>query len=311
MTSSAEEDLKRKPIRADFVNEIIDFDEETRIARFSMRPDPRRYDEIEKDGETLYVDKYLKIAFSLDTLIDGFRPGVPSYALSSSISSTADYADDRVSALEHELNGGEYVPPKEKAVAHYSLAPEDRLKSLGFLSVDICGSTALRKDNAEAFDKSYELFIRELGTVVGQFNGAILKTKGDGFIAYVDHPSFTNLCDAIIDMGLSVLYVLHRSINPTLKKAGLPNFDIRVGADYGEALIRRVNVPMTGFSSFEVASDALNRAVKIEESCAANEFRIGRTLYELIHVQWLERATEVEFNGASVGLPTYQTYRMR
>jgi hypothetical protein len=72
-----------------------------------------------------------------------------------------------------------------------------------------------------------------------------------------------------------------------------------------------MKIPMTGFSSVEVASDALNRAVKIEEACKINEFRIGRSLYELIHVQWLERATEVEFDGTSVGLPSYQTYRMR
>jgi hypothetical protein len=34
-------------------------------------------------------------------------------------------------------------------------------------------------------------------------------------------------------------------------------------------------------------------------------------LYELIHVQWLERATEVEFESASVGLTEYKTYRMQ
>ncbi len=298
-------------MRADFVSEVISFDEETHIARFRMKPDPRRYDEIEQDGETLYIDKYLKTAFTLDVMLGGFEPGLPSYALSSSIGSTAEYADERLNALEHEIDGGEYVPPKQKAIAHYTLAPGDIEKDLGFLSVDICGATALRKKNADAFDQAYGLFIRELGTVVGQFNGSILKTKGDGFIAYIDHPSFTNLCDAVIDMGLSILYVLHKSINPTLAKAGLPTFDVRIGADYGTAVIRQMNIPTTGFSSVEVASDALNRAVKIEEACETNEFRIGRSLYELIHVQWLERATEVEFDGASVGLPSYKTYRMR
>ena len=311
MESSVNQKSERRPLRADFVIEIIHFDEETHTANFRIKPDPRRYDEIEKEGETLYIDKYLKTAFSLDVFLRGFRPPVPGYALSSSIGSTAEYADERLNALEHEIDGGDYVPPKHKAIAHYTLAPDYIEKDLGFLSVDICGATALRKKNADAFDRAYGLFIWELGTVVGQFNGSILKTKGDGFIAYIDHPSFTNLCDAIIDMGLSILYVLHKSINPTLAKAGLPAFDIRIGADYGTAHIRQMSIPTTGFSSIEVASDALNRAVKIEEACEANEFRIGRSLYELIHVQWLERASEVEFNGASVGLPSYQTYRMR
>lgn len=311
MESSYDKKSERRPFRVDFVSEVISFDEETHVAQFSMKPDPRRYDEIERDGETLYIDKYLKTAFTLADMLANFEPGVPSYALSSSIGSTPEYADERLSALEHEIDGGDYVPPKQKALAHRSLAPDDIKKDLGFLSVDICGASALRKKNPDAFDRAYDLFIRELGTVVGQFNGSILKTKGDGFIAYIDHPSFTNLCDAVIDMGLSILYILHKSINPTLAKASLPTFDIRIGADYGTALIRQMNVHTTGFSSVEVASDALNRAVKIEEACETNEFRIGRSLYELMHVQWLERATEVDFDGESVGLPSYQTYGMR
>jgi class 3 adenylate cyclase len=302
---------ERRPLRADFVSEVISFDEETHVAQFRIKPDPRRYDELEQNGETLYIDKYLKTAFSLDAILGGFEPGLPSYALSSSIDSTLEYAEERLAALDHEIDGGDYVPPRQKALAHYSLAPSDIKKDLGFISVDICGASALRKNGAGAFDRAYDLFIRELGTIVGQFNGSILKTKGDGFIAYIDHPSFTNLCDAVIDMGLSILYVLHKSINPTLAKAELPTLDIRIGADYGTALVHQMKIPMTGFSSVEVASDALNRAVKIEEACKINEFRIGRSLYELIHVQWLERATEVEFDGTSVGLPSYQTYRMR
>jgi hypothetical protein len=49
---------------------------------------------------------------------------------------------------------------------------------------------------------------------------------------------------------------------------------------------------------------------KIEKSGDPNEFRIGRRLYELIHVKWLERATEVSFEGANVGIPGYKVYRV-
>jgi hypothetical protein len=67
---------------------------------------------------------------------------------------------------------------------------------------------------------------------------------------------------------------------------------------------------LTGFTTREVASNALNLAVKIEESAGSGEFLIGRNLYELIHVQWLERAEEVTFDGESVGIPGYKTYRI-
>jgi class 3 adenylate cyclase len=275
-----------------------------------MQPDPRRYDKVEQDGKTLYVDKYLRTAFSLDVMAAGAWAGVPGYSFQPRIESTIDYAEARQSALASEMSSGEYAPPAENPREHHEIASGGNERGLGFLSVDICGASAMRRKNPTAFDRAYELFTRELGTLVGQFNGSILKTKGDGFIAFIDHPSFTNLCDHIIDMGLSLLILLHRSLNPALLKAGMEPLSIRIGADYGEALVRQLTIPSTGFVTQEVASDALNRAVKIEEACPPNQFWIGRCLYELIHVKWLERATETAFDGASVGMPDYTTYRM-
>ncbi len=90
----------------------------------------------------------------------------------------------------------------------------------------------------------------------------------------------------------------------------MPALTIRVGADCGAARLRKITVPATGFEAPEVASDALNRAVKIEQTAAANELRIGRGLYELVHVQWLERCQEVEFDGNDVGIEGYQVYKV-
>lgn len=297
-------------MRADFVSEIESFDEATGIARIRMQPDPRRYEKLERNGETLYIDKYLRYAFTLENMVAGAWDGVPSYHLQARIESTADYAEARQSALADEMTSGEYSPPPESPCGHHEIVSGERERGLGFLSVDICGASALRRRNPAAFDRAYELFTRELGTVVGQFNGSILKTKGDGFIAFIDHPSFTNLCDHLIDMGISLLVVLHRSLNPVLVSAGMEPLSIRIGADYGEANVRTLTIPATGFATQEVASDALNRAVKIEEACPPNQFWIGRCLYELIHVQWLERATETAFDGACVGMPDYKTYRV-
>lgn len=310
MNPETKRDLARRPMRADFISEVERFDETTGIARIRMQPDPRRYNKEERDGETLYVDKYLGTAFSLDVMATGALAGVPSYSFEPRIGSTIDYAAARQAALENEMSSGEYAPPSESPRLHHEISSVGNERGLGFLSVDICGASAMRRKNATAFDRAYELFTRELGTLVGQFNGSILKTKGDGFIAFIDHPSFTNLCDHIIDMGLSLLILLHRSLNPALIKAGMEPLSIRIGADYGEAIVRQLNIPATGFVTQEVASDALNRAVKIEEACPPDQFWIGRCLYELIHVKWLERATETAFDGSSVGMSDYKTYRM-
>lgn len=308
MFSALQRDMARMPQRADFVMETVDVREGGRVT-VRMLPDPRRYTISEKDGQVLYIDKYLGHAFSLDDMVAGFS-GVPIYELSPRIGSTLDYAKSRCAALNSEMDSGAYTPPTESAASHRQLETGDEERLVGFLSVDICGATALRRRDAATFDRAYELFTRELGTVVGQFNGSILKTKGDGFIAFIDHPSFTRVSDNVVDMGLSLLAVLHRSLNPALEKYGIEPMSIRVGADFGEAKIKTMSVPATGFVCQEVVSDALNRAVKIEEACQPNEFLIGRCLYQLIHIGWLERATETVFDGAQVGMPGYQTYRI-
>jgi hypothetical protein len=40
------------------------------------------------------------------------------------------------------------------------------------------------------------------------------------------------------------------------------------------------------------------------------QFRIDRPCYELVHVKWLERATEAAFDGESVRILGYRTYVM-
>src|SRR5262249_45221432 len=131
--------------------------------------------------------------------------GLPIYHLPPRIRSAPVYAQARRAALTSELGGGSYAAPAEQPSPHRDLEMGSTARSLVFLSVDICGGTALRRTDHAAFEAAYRIFLRELGTVVGQFNGTILKTTGDGFIAYVDHPAFTQRCDIAIDMGLALL----------------------------------------------------------------------------------------------------------
>lgn len=314
MPSIKEDRNLRSRGRMDFTMEVIRTDDDACAAYMAIVPDARRYEVVEHEGEKFYLDKYLRHIISVEEMNSSIArqmPGLPIYTLAPTIKSTTEYAAKRRATLMSDVSTGEYTPPVERAVPHRRFEEDSTSREVAFLSVDICGSSAQRRAAPEAFDHAYAIMLRELGTVVGQFNGTLLKPTGDGFIAVVDHPSFTSLCDATIDMGLSLLVVLRDSINPALEQAGHELLKIRVGADYGAAQIRQLEVPATGFSQPEVASDALNRAVKIEQSCGENEFRIGRRLYELAHVTWLQRAQEVTFDGASVGIPTYKVYQMR
>lgn len=299
--------------RMDFKLEVLRTDKPTRTAHFRVVPDPRRYDRIEKDGEAYYLDKYLRLLIPENLLMGRAAQqleGLPVHHLSASIESAQKYADARRNALGSELGGGDYVAPPEAASPHIKFSANLASRELAFLSVDIAGGSALRRADRDKFDRAYKVFVRELGTVIGQFNGTIYKLTGDGFIAYIDHPSFTSRSDQTIDLGLTLLVVLAESLNPALSEAGLPELNIRIGADSGPIAVREIDVPTTGFTDLEIASDSLNRAVKIQESADCNELRIGRELYELIHVQWLERAVEVAFDGVSVGIPGYRVYRV-
>jgi class 3 adenylate cyclase len=296
--------------RMDFLSEANPAaDGDPRKMTISMTPDPRRYESVTVDGKTWYRDKYFHHHVSLDDFVNTMN-GIPIYYSAPSIDSAPEYAIARKEALDRELATGAYAAPPEKAAAHRPLESDLTPRDVSFLSVDICGATAMRKADPKAFDAAHRLFMQELGTVVGQFNGAIVKSTGDGFIAYIDHPSFTSPCDQTVDLGLTFLVILRKSINPALEGAGMKPLKIRVGAEYGEAQFRSIVIPPTGFSAPEVVSDALNRAVKIQESCLPGQFRIGLGLYELVHVKWLERASEVPFDSASVGIPGYKTYLM-
>jgi class 3 adenylate cyclase len=300
--------------RMDFVQEVISMDEATRIVRFKVKPDPRRYEIIDRDGIRCYRDKYLDDILPENVLREAFlkSAGIPVYSDPPTIGNALEYAANRRDAVEAELKTGVFTPPESKADAHHTIHLDDSGRYLTFLSVDICGSTKLRVRDEEAFDRAYKIFVQELGTVVGQFHGTILTLTGDGFIAYLDHPSINTQCDNAIDMGLTFIAILETGINPALELAKLPTISIHVGADHGIAIQAAYNIPTTGFSDLSVRSDALNRCVKIQGEAGDNQLLIGRELYERLHVQWLERCVEQKIKIAKkLGFDEYPVYSVK
>lgn len=309
MNSQEKRTIKRAAARCrmDFIQEVVSSDPETGELEVRMLPDPRRHVQIERDeGGTWYLDKYLNEAVRLEDLIKGMG-GLPIFASDRTVSSASEYADERRSALEQELETGVYIPPAQAGRPHGTLPPDEE-RDVSFISLDICGSSIYRRRDPEGFDKAFRILLRELGSSVGQFQGSILKVTGDGLIAFVDIPGFTVLADNTVDLCGTMLHVLHSAVNPAITKAGLSPFSIRIGADYGPAAVQELTVPLTGFASPEVTSDALNRAVKIEQSCEPNSIRIGFDLYRILHVQWLERCRKVEFDGTKIGIPEYDVF---
>lgn len=295
--------------RMDFLVEWEEYDPVSRSMGMRMVPDPRRYERRDVGGRTMYFDRFTNIAIALDTLVEAFNARgapLPLTSLPPLIPSVSDYASGRRVALQTELRGEGHVPavPPPQPSKPFNHGSD---RDVAFVSLDVVGATALRVLDPARFDQAFEIMVRELGTLVGHFSGSLLKGTGDGFIAYVDQESILAR-DNAVDLSLSMLTLLRDAINPALAETGLPELRVRIGADQGPARIR--TIPMsTGFMFADVVSDALNRAVKLQEAAPINGLLIGESLRDQLHVGWMERATAVDLSiGAAVGLPGYRAF---
>lgn len=307
-------DDERTYVRMDFRTRVLKTEEETGMIWMEIVPDPRRYQEVIRNGRKLWVDKYFNEALSEESLTDLARQcsGVPLSHLPRHIDDAVAYTEDRRRALATEMVIGEHIPPAEKLERHSIVATTPAKRSMTFLSIDICDSTALQAKFGETYDRCFEFFFREMVNAVAQFSGRIFKPTGDGLIAYIDTPSINTQCDAAIDMGLTLLRVLNDAVNPMLERNGLQTLQMRVGAEHGLARVKALSVPSIDYYAPEITADALNRAVKVEKTCEPNTFRIGETLYRRIHVQWLERAQLTTSDiSAMVGMAGYRVYLIR
>lgn len=301
------------PRRMDFVLKTESADSKEGVVNILMKPDPRRHQRVTHNGEDYYRDIFLGELVSVGSVNEKIATelkNLPIHYLSPRIHSSKEYTEDRLAALKHETLTGDYVKPNETPKMHSGLEPSEEKRWIGFISVDICNSTQLSADDQQNYTEAYQLFFREMGTLVGQFNGEIFKPTGDGFLALINHPSFTRVADNLADFGQSAIMLLGQSINPILKSQGLPEFSIRVGAECGWASVGMLEVAATGYSSVDISSHALSQAVKIESSAGANEMRIGQALHATLHVNWLLRCEKVKFDGNPIGDTNYDVYRI-
>ena len=298
--------------RFDFVIIPESWDDETRQVCLRLEPNPERYDLVRIEGREYFLDRIsntLFLAEEIYTQMLNFG-GKGIHFLEPTVTEQHAYSLKRRAALTRQLQSGHYEQPEEKAKKHLSPTDNSVARNFVFLSMDVCGSTVLRKAGAPSFDKSLNILFQELATLVGQYHGFVHKFTGDGFIAVVDYPAFTSQCDAGAYLGLAMLYQLANAINPALIDEALPPLSIRIGIEFGEATVRRIHIPATEAVQVDFVSDALNQCVKIQESCSPNQVRIGQGIHGLMHTSLALRAKVVEFDGGCVGDGNYKVYQL-
>jgi class 3 adenylate cyclase len=275
-------------VRIDMISEVIASDESSRTIRMILTPDPRRYDKFKKDGETQWRDKFLDFVFGWDTLTHtALPPGASVFYSPAKIHDAGAYAVRRTSAVRREFAGSLYEPPAEIPDQHRGLPQEPTEIKATFLSLDIVDSTKTRKIYRQRYDTVIDLMFREMGTMIGYFHGSILKLTGDGFICFLDDSSINSQCDNSVNLGLSLLGMLDALNESTPKE--YPKLKVRIGAEHGLASVKRYVVPATGYEQTDIASDALNRASRIQENAPP-------TLLQLV----VHSMSEFMFNGLNV-----------
>lgn len=281
---------------------------------FVIEPNPARYKQIKKENENFYLDCHTSTLIPEKMMIEALHHAGDNFGkesthyLAPSIKEIHPYSEKRKQAVAMHLDTGEYHPPAEQAKAHSEPDKNTPEKNIAFLSIDICDSTALRKRDPDSFDRVINIFFHELGTLVGQHNGTVLKFTGDGFIAYIDYPAFTLQTDTSAMLALAILHHLNSCINPILFDKGLDTIAIRIGMEFGLAKVNHIRIPATGKSQYDYSSDALNYAVKIQESCLPNEIRVGQDLRDLLNDSYLQRLHEIDFHH-EVLIKGYRIYR--
>jgi len=150
--------------------------------------------------------------------------------------------------------------------------------------IDLVGSTKL---SAEISPMRLGRWVREFSQestfVIESFGGHVLKYVGDAVIAYFlhEHNTKKNANDSVL-AAKTLIQVIKNSVNPIMKKRGLPTLSLHIGIDHGKNSVllyghdaRKSHIDLIGLS--------LNLATKMERISGINQIVIGDNVYQKLY----------------------------
>lgn len=147
---------------------------------------------------------------------------------------------------------------------------------IAVLYVDIVGSTKMTVYlSTQELEFVIKLFWEQMSITIEKHEGLVFKYVGDAIIAiFISDNDMA--CRHALECGQDLLTTLKNLINSELVKKGIPRISIKLGIDYGDALVISFgnNVDLIGFS--------LSIASKITTLASANTVLIGECLFEQI-----------------------------
>jgi len=150
--------------------------------------------------------------------------------------------------------------------------------------IDLVGSTKLSTEiSPMRLGRWVREFSQESTYVIESFGGHVLKYVGDAVIAYFlhEHNPKKKVNDAVL-AGKTLIQVTKNSVNPIMKKRGLPTLSLHIGIDHGKNSvllyghdIRKSHIDLIGLP--------LNLAAKMESISGINQIIIGDNVYQKLY----------------------------
>jgi adenylate cyclase len=145
---------------------------------------------------------------------------------------------------------------------------------IAVLYADIVGSTKMTMYlSPQELQFIIKLFWEQISFTIEKHEGLVFKYIGDAVIAiFVNNDD--RACLHAIECGQDIFSTLRNSINSEIIKKGIPRISIKIGIDYGDALVVSFgsNVDLIGFT--------LSIVSKITSIASSNIVLIGECIFE-------------------------------
>jgi adenylate cyclase len=287
------------PRRMDLITTPISIteDEECIDVKFEMKPDPKRYEEIEFEGKPAFLDKFTHTVIPWDVFAQGWENAgeIPIIRNDPKQQDFCTYLKERKSELLKNWDNKYLLESDRKPVERLLEELSGKETYVVILYIDMEGSTRLSsKIDPETYAKIIKIFLMQMSKVVDNFTGYVLKFVGDCVIGiFPAEGKFTATCDNAIQAAMIMCSVVEDVINPVFAEKDLPEIGFHIGLDIGVVTADR-------FGALDVASFddligySMNLTAKIQSKAGHNEILIGKNLFDLIHNNWQKYCEKVD-----------------
>ena len=152
------------------------------------------------------------------------------------------------------------------------------------LYVDLVGSTTMALElPPEKIAIIISSFSQEMGSVIRQHHGYVLKFVGDAVIGYfvAENDSLLTTANAV-NCAKSMISVIQKGINPILNQYDYPDLKVKIGVDFGQNIIVRYGADEVN-SHVDLIGPVMNISAKIQSMAKPNQILIGSDVYDRLH----------------------------